>query len=105
MFDLALQNSECRSPLVSFVRRLLVKKNVEKKCFGIKRKVIEGGVSKVLLMKIAVFLLKFYRKHFNWLIVMFNLVCCFAVDTQEGNNQSCKTARQGPSIPTAETGS
>ena len=28
MFDLALQNSECRSPLVSFVRRLLVKKQL-----------------------------------------------------------------------------
>ena len=78
---------------------------LEKRCFGIKRKVIEGGVSKVLLMEIAAFLLKFYRKLFNWLIVMFNLVCCFAVDTQEENNQSCKTARQGPSMPTAETGS
>ena len=77
---------------------------LEKRCFVI-IEVIEGGVSKVLLMKIAVFLLKFYRKHVKWLIVMFELVCCFAVDTQKGNNQSCETARQGPSIPTAETGS
>ena len=34
---------------------------------------------------------------------MFKLVRCFAVDTQQGNNQSCNIARQGPSIPTAET--
>ena len=51
---------------------------VEKRCFGMNRKVIEGGVAKVFLMKIGVFLLNLYQKRLNWLsdVQIGVLFCC-----------------------------